>query len=336
MKKKSLSLSLCLPVYNGEKTIQPAIQSIVDAKLINFEILISDNASNDQTKKICLRMQKKFPNLINYSQNAKNIGFAENYKKCIEKAQGKYLFFIGADDILLPKRINTLISILNHHPEIDIACSDIYTFDNDPNRIEKQFVFFGNKKKVFKKGSDALINWLFNSAVGSIGGYLVRVSEAKKYSKFIPSTSYVPQVHLTSYMAIHSSIFHCPIFSFAQRLTESPSQMANKQYLSLHIVKEILHLIDNVSKTNEESNSEKYVEVKQKMIQSYTSCLINNIISYKVFSSSFTVFNLIKLLIKLDGSIIFKPRFLIFASVSLVTPQLILRRLLFAYRRITS
>lgn len=331
----SKDVTICLPVYNVEKTIEAAIKSILKAKIINYEILISDNASTDQTEKICLKMQKKFPDLISYYQNSKNIGFAENYKKCIEKAQGKYLFFIGGDDILLPKNIYTLISALDQHSEIAIACSDIYTFNNNPNNIAKKFIFFDNKKRLFQKGSDSLVNLLFDSALGSIGGYLMRLSEAKKYYQLIPSNSYVPQVHLGAYIAVYNGIVHYPVFSFAQRLTESPAQMANKQYLSLHMVKEILLLIDDISKVNEKVNMEKQTEVKQKMIKSYTSCLINNLISYRVFSSFSIVFNLIRLLIKINKSIISKPRFLFFAFVSLITPGFLLRRMLFIYRRKT-
>lgn len=336
MRKRSLSLSLCIPVYNGEKTLELAIKSVLNAKLLNYEILISDNASTDKTKDICQKLQKKFPSLINYHKNSKNIGFAENFKKCVKKAQGKYLFFIGSDDVLLPKKINTFISILDKNPTIDIVCSDIYTFDKNPKRMEKQFVFFNKKRRFFKKGCDALVNWLFNSATGSIGGYLVRTSEAKKYCQFIPSSSYVPQVHLTSYMVIHNNVFHYPVFSFAQRLTESPKQMANKQYMSLHITKEILRLINTISKINEKVNKEEQTEVKQKMIKIYASCLTNNIISYKVFSSFYTVTDLIKLLVKIDPTIIFKPKFLTFSFISLLTPQFLLKKMLFAYRRINS
>jgi len=332
----SKDITICLPVYNEEKTVELAIKSVLDTKLINYELLISDNASIDQTEKICRKMQEKFPDFINYYHNAKNLGFAENYKKCIEKAQGKYLFFIGGDDILLPKKINTLISALDQHPKIAIVCSDIYTFNNNPSHIEKKFIFFDNKKRVFQKGSDSLVNWLFDSATGSIGGYLMKLSEAKKYYQFIPSHSYVPQVHLTAYVAVYNGIIHCPVFSFAQRLTESPNQMANKQYLSLHIVKEILRLIDDISKVNEKVNLEKQIEVKQKMIKSYTACLTNNLISYKVFSSFSTVFALIRLLIKINQSIILKPRFLFFALVSLMTPRFLLKRMLFIYRRRSS
>ena len=235
-------ITICIPVYNREKTIEQTLKSVINAKLTNYEILISDNSSTDKTKEICLKIQKKYPHLIKYFENKKNLGFAENYKNCINKAEGEYLFFIGGDDILLPNGINNLILTLDRSPQADIVCSDIYTFSNNPSIIEKKFIFFNGKKRVFQKGSNVLINWLFNSAIGSIGGYLIRSSEAKKYIKFIPSDSLVPQVHLSAYMAIHNNIIHYPIFTFAQRLTESPTQLANKQYLSLHIVKEIFKL----------------------------------------------------------------------------------------------
>ncbi len=327
-------LTICLPVFNGEKTVDLAINSILNAKLTNYEIAISDNASTDQTQNICLKYQKKFPDLIYYYRNTTNTGFAENYKKCIEKAQGKYLFFIGDDDYLLPKALNTLKSLLDKSPLTSVVCSDIYSFTKNPKIITKKLVYFNNQKKYFQKGSDSLSNWLFNSVLGSIGGYLIRTNDAKKYYQLIPSNSYVPQNHLVAYTAVYKDIMHYPIFSFAQRLTENPSQMANKQYKSLDIVKEILQLINNVSKLNEKINQEKQNMVQEKMIKSYASALSSNLVSYRVFGSFSTVFNLIKLLIKINKSIILKPRFVFYVFISLLTPQFLLRRILLVYRKI--
>ena len=106
-------ITIGLPVYNGDKFLKECIESILNQTFLDFELLISDNASTDSTSEICsaYALQDK---RICYSRNLKNIGMIENFKHVLDIAKGKYFMWIAADDLLgdkdYLKKINDEIS----------------------------------------------------------------------------------------------------------------------------------------------------------------------------------------------------------------------------------
>ena len=80
-------ITIGLPVYNGAKFIQKAIDSLLSQTVSDFEIIISDNASNDGTKKI-IETYAKRDKRIRYVYNEKNFGAALNYNQLVNMARG--------------------------------------------------------------------------------------------------------------------------------------------------------------------------------------------------------------------------------------------------------
>lgn len=101
MNKKSLSISIGLPVYNGDNHLDRAISSLLGQSYNNFELIISDNASIDKTEKICLKFKKK-DKRIRYYRNHKNLGAIWNFNRVFNLAKGKYFMWASADDYWLP------------------------------------------------------------------------------------------------------------------------------------------------------------------------------------------------------------------------------------------
>ena len=71
-------VSIGLPVFNGEKYLEQAIDSILTQTYTDFELIICDNSSTDKTQNICLNYAKK-DNRIHYFRNKENIGASKNY-----------------------------------------------------------------------------------------------------------------------------------------------------------------------------------------------------------------------------------------------------------------
>ena len=90
-------LSIGMPVYNGEKYIREAIDSILAQTLTNFELIISDNASVDGTAIIC-EAYAKIDKRIRYIRQQENIGAFANFKFVLDNAQGKYFKWQSSDD----------------------------------------------------------------------------------------------------------------------------------------------------------------------------------------------------------------------------------------------
>lgn len=98
--KKNTFLSICLPVYNMENYLEKALLSIINQSLNNFEIIIVNDNSKDNTEKIIHIYQQKFKN-IRYIKHLKNLGV---YKSRIDgalNAESQYILFMDPDDMLL-------------------------------------------------------------------------------------------------------------------------------------------------------------------------------------------------------------------------------------------
>lgn len=109
-------VSVIITVFNGEKYISETLQSIIDQKYSNLEIIVVDDGSTDNTaSKI-----KQFPADISYHYQA-NSGIATGWNKGVLKAKGKYISFIDADDVWMKDKLISQVQFLENHPDVDIV-----------------------------------------------------------------------------------------------------------------------------------------------------------------------------------------------------------------------
>jgi glycosyltransferase involved in cell wall biosynthesis len=110
-------LSIGLPVYNGEQFLEETLQSILNQSFEDFELIICDNASTDETEAICRRYIEKDAR-IRYYRNEYNIGWALNHNKVVGLANGAYFKWIAYDDLIAPVFLEKCIEVLDQHPEV--------------------------------------------------------------------------------------------------------------------------------------------------------------------------------------------------------------------------
>jgi glycosyltransferase involved in cell wall biosynthesis len=116
-------LSVGLAVYNGERYLAEALDSILSQTFTDFELIISDNASNDNTERICREYAAK-DSRIRYYRNAINIGGANNENRTFELARGEYFRWAADDDVCAPDLFAKCIEVLDQDPEV-VLCHSI-------------------------------------------------------------------------------------------------------------------------------------------------------------------------------------------------------------------
>ena len=104
-------VSIGLPVYNGARKVIAAIEGILAQTYRNFELIISDNCSTDETEKICRNFAAK-DKRIKYIRQAENIGALKNFKFVLEQAQGQYFFWAACDDWRSPDFVEVNVAFL--------------------------------------------------------------------------------------------------------------------------------------------------------------------------------------------------------------------------------
>ena len=144
-------VSIGMPVRNGAKTIEKAINSILAQTFKDFELIISDNASDDETANICQRFANKDARIY-YIRQIKNIGLYGNFNFLLSNAKGKYFMWAAHDDWRSPEFLEVNVSALESNLKF-IASTSPSCFEGDENNPNNyiDFNLEGGLKERFAK-----------------------------------------------------------------------------------------------------------------------------------------------------------------------------------------
>jgi len=129
---KNLKITILMPVYNGEKYLKEAIDSILDQTFKNFEFLIINDGSTDKTETIIKSYNDPRIRLLN---NKKNIGITKSLNLGIMLSQGEYIARMDADDISLPNRLQKQYQFLENNKNIGVVGSNMYLINQSGKKV---------------------------------------------------------------------------------------------------------------------------------------------------------------------------------------------------------
>jgi glycosyltransferase involved in cell wall biosynthesis len=121
-------VSVALPVYNGEKYLAETLKSILSQTVTDMEVIISDNASTDNTAAICERFASQ-DSRISYHRNSKNLGANPNFNMVFGYATGKYFKWATYDDVMEPDYLEKCIAALEENTDAVLCQSYIQYID---------------------------------------------------------------------------------------------------------------------------------------------------------------------------------------------------------------
>lgn len=190
------TFSICLPAYNSANIIGETLQSVFTQTYQDFEIVIVDDCSTDDTEGAIRSFND---NRVRYFRNEKNLGIAGNLARCVELARGKYLYLLGNDDILSPIALERTILAFESDPDVALVTRPYYWFLADdldkPIRAVQPYpidgdmvVSINDDQKVFSKVLETL---------GQISGLAFRRSAFDgEFSKDVFTTHIDPALRL--------------------------------------------------------------------------------------------------------------------------------------------
>jgi glycosyltransferase involved in cell wall biosynthesis len=129
-------ITVIMPVYNGEKYLKEAIESILLQTFIDFEFLIIDDGSNDKSSKIIEVYAKTDPR-IRFLSNSSNLGLINTLNKGIVEAKANYIARMDADDIALPNRFEKQIQFLHKNSEISVLGTNMILINENSDFVRK-------------------------------------------------------------------------------------------------------------------------------------------------------------------------------------------------------
>ena len=133
-KMKNPLVSIVMPVYNGERFLEETINSILNQTFKNFELIIINDGSQDNTLKIIKKHRDDRIVLIN---NKKNLGSTDSINIGLKIAKGKYIASCNSDDVSHSKRIEVEFNYLEKHPDIFLVGTSAVFIDEAGNEIRR-------------------------------------------------------------------------------------------------------------------------------------------------------------------------------------------------------
>ncbi len=189
-------VTVAIPSYNHAKYIGETIQSALDQTFQDFEILIIDDASTDNTLEIIKSFNDPRIRLI---ISEKNSGVCETTNMCIAQAQGKYIALIASDDVIEKTKLEKQVNFLEKNPSYGAVFSGMEVIDEDGKTDEKK-----TKKytKVFEKENRSRSEWLNyffhngncmaapslmarTSALKEAGGFDFKITQAHDFNLWV-------------------------------------------------------------------------------------------------------------------------------------------------------
>jgi len=132
-------ISIIIPTYNSAQYICEAIESVLNQTYKDFEIIVVDDGSTDNTKEVI----KPYLNKMKYIYQ-QNSGPSAARNRGIQEAKGEYIAFLDADDIWLPQKLELQIKFMEKEKEVGLIFSDMVLF-NEKEIIKNSFL----KEKLF-------------------------------------------------------------------------------------------------------------------------------------------------------------------------------------------
>jgi len=118
-------ISVIMPVYNSEKYLREAMDSILNQTFPDFEFIILDDGSTDSSPAIVAGYDDP---RIRFYQNERNMGVAATLNRGLDLATGEYIARMDGDDISLPRRFEIQAAYMDAHPKVVVLATDVQVF----------------------------------------------------------------------------------------------------------------------------------------------------------------------------------------------------------------
>lgn len=188
----SITISIALATYNGEKYINDQLNSFAKQSLLPDELIVSDDGSKDKTLYIVKKFAQTAPFAVKIVKNF-NHGIIGNFANAVENSSGDIIFFSDQDDVWFPNKLETYANTFKNNPSVGLIFSDLMVTNAD--LISQNKGLYSNKTKnrakLYKSNKDLPFEDLIAVKTFVNGATMAFKSNLKKYLLPIPNTSYI-------------------------------------------------------------------------------------------------------------------------------------------------
>lgn len=198
-----IELSICIPTYNRADYIGETLKSIIEQSNASVEIIISDNASNDNTEDVVNEYKQNFKN-ITYYKWPENMGADANYLKVIELASGRYCWFMGSDDVIEKGGVDYILTQIKETPDCEIFLAKRLECDIGLIPMNKREWFKDEIDRYDTRNNKDLIRYFNNCiSLGGVFSYLSTiVFKKERWKECDDQDSYIGTAYIHAYLLL--------------------------------------------------------------------------------------------------------------------------------------
>ncbi len=309
-----------MPVYNGGSIIKDTLLSILEQDFVDFELVITDDNSTDNTPEIIRAIKD---NRIKFYGYQDNVGYPKNLERCRIKCSNEILFLMGQDDILAQGTLRKVYDIFSQNQSVGAIARPYYWFHEDiakPVRSKDQLSH--NQDSAVSVNSDLKSIVTVFQSLDQLSGLAFRC-------QFMD-------------LGFHTDIFTAHIYPFI-----SIFKNHNVVYLKDYVVavrigtSQTRHISSIYAKSPLQSwvdlfntvlHEERFDEIREYCIKNFVAKNFVGLIQIKTNGRMSWLLREIRLLIKYNRRNIVDPRFWFFSVSTIILPSFILRRVVDFYK----
>ncbi len=234
----SVPVSICIPTYNGGEYIRDCLDSILAQTFTDFEVLIVDDQSSDNTKSILADYAQRDAR-IRVVQNETNLGLVGNWNRCIQLSRGEWLKFVFQDDIIFPDCLEKLFAATSLKIPI-VFCRRNFIFEGEVSEDMKNGYldllfpekFLSNKTTISaEEFCQSVLNNLWINFIGEPTSVLLHHSVFRQFGLFNSNLIQLCDLEYWIRVASNTGIVYVPeclaSFRVHQKATSQINQTKN-------------------------------------------------------------------------------------------------------------
>ena len=130
-----INVSIIIPVFNGSRFLCETVASVFNQSFDDFELLIINDGSTDDTKEIVIALQKEYGRIRYFEKENSGVSATRNFG--LAKTKGEFVVFLDADDLMHPDFLQLRVDLLNQNTHLGFCGSEIELIDEDSKPIKK-------------------------------------------------------------------------------------------------------------------------------------------------------------------------------------------------------
>ena len=210
------TLSIGMPVYNGAKWIQEAIEYLLNQSFTDFELIVSDNASTDETADICRRFAAR-DSRVRYHRHNSNIGVFRNYDYVFQLSTTPYFKWASCNDICLDGFLEKCLAVLRDRPDVVLAYPKAILIFAPSGEEPYGQEYDDNLNLEQERPSDRFRDYLNREKINNVMNGVIRASALREtaLNRLLPGSD----ISMIAELALRGKFVEIPDRLFVRRLT---------------------------------------------------------------------------------------------------------------------